>query len=123
MQTFGIVLSLMLAAIAVFQILLVLGQPLGKAAWGGKHRILPTKLRLASVVSVIFIIFSIMVTLSAVGIIDLFNPSFTRGYLWFLTVYSGIGVVMNALSRSKIERLWAPYIAVMFILSLIILLE
>jgi len=121
MEIAGIILSIMLLVVAVFQILLVAGQPLGKAAWGGQHRILPTKLRYASAFAALFLIFSAVVTLAAAGIIDAFNPSFARGYLWFLTAYSGVGIIMNAVSRSKIERLWAPYIATMFVLGLIIL--
>jgi hypothetical protein len=35
----------------------------------------------------------------------------------------GTDIVMNALSRSKIERLWAPVVAVMFVLSLFLLIR
>jgi hypothetical protein len=37
--------------LAVFQVLLALGLPLGAMAWGGTHRVLPGRLRVASVVS------------------------------------------------------------------------
>lgn len=121
MQIFGIILSVFLLFIAVFQILLALGAPYGEAAWGGqKGKVLPKNYRIASAFSGLFFIFSIMVVLSKIGIIELFNTSFEDSYMWFLTVYLGLGIVMNAISRSKIERYWVPVIAVMFVLSLII---
>jgi hypothetical protein len=123
MQILGIVLSSFLLLIAVFQILLALGAPYGEAAWGGRQgKILPRNYRIASAFSCLFFIFSIIVVLSATGIIDVFGSSFVDGYMWFLTVYLGLGIFMNAISRSKIERLWAPVIAVMFVLCLMIVL-
>jgi hypothetical protein len=123
MQILGIALSLFLLFFAIFQILLATGAPYGEAAWGGRQgKILPRNYRIASVFSCLFFIFSILVVLSATGTIDLFSSSFVDGYMWFLTVYSGLGIIMNAISRSKIERYWAPVIAVMFILCLMIVL-
>jgi hypothetical protein len=123
MQFFGIALSLFLLFVAIFQILLATGAPYGEAAWGGqKGKVLPRNYRIASAFSCLFFIFSILVVLSATAIIDLFSSSFADGYMWFLTVYLGLGIFMNAISRSKIERLWAPVIAVMFVLSLLIVI-
>lgn len=119
----GIFLSFFLLLFAVFQLLLASGAPYGEAAWGGqKGRILPRNYRIASIFSCLFFIFSILVALSATEIIDLFSSSFTNGYMWFLTVYLGLGIIMNAISRSKIERYWAPVIAFMFVLSLMIVI-
>ena len=123
MQVLGIALSLFLLFFAIFQLLLVMGAPYGEAAWGGRQgKILPRNYRIASAFSCLFFIISILVVLSATGIINLFSSSFVGGYMWFLTVYLGLGIIMNAISRSKIERYWAPVIAVMFILCLMILL-
>jgi hypothetical protein len=123
MQVSGITLSFFLLLIAIFQIALAAGAPYGEAAWGGRQgKILPRNYRIASALSCVFFFFSILVVLSATGIIDLFNSSFANGYMWFLTVYLGLGIIMNAISRSKIERFWAPVIAVMFILCLMIVL-
>lgn len=123
MQVLGVALSLFLLLFAIFQLLLVIGAPYGEAAWGGRQgKILPRNYRIASVFSCLFFIFSILVVLSSTVIIDLFSSSFADGYMWFLTVYMGLGIIMNAISRSKIERYWAPVIAVMFIMCLMIVL-
>ena len=124
MTFLGITLSLFLLSIALFQILLAVGAPYGEAAWGGqKGKILPRNYRIASVLSCLFFLFSILVVLSITGIIDLLNSPFVDRYMWFLTIYLGLGIFMNAISRSKIERLWAPIIAVMFVLSLLIVIK
>ena len=47
-----IVAYVLLAGLAVFQIALAAGAPLGHLAWGGKHRVLPKGLRIASALSV-----------------------------------------------------------------------
>lgn len=49
----AVVASVLLAALAAFQVALAAGAPLGRLAWGGRHRVLPTGLRIASGVSVV----------------------------------------------------------------------
>ena len=116
-----IALSLLLGLMVMFQIMLAAGLPLGQAAWGGEQgKVLPEKYRIASAASSLVLIFSILVVLSETGVINLFGATFSNIYMWVLTVYLGIGIVMNAVSRSKIERLWAPVVAIMFILCLLI---
>lgn len=113
----------MLGGVALFQALLAFGFPYGKAAWGGLHPgVLPRNLRIGSAITSLFFIFSILVVLSKARILVLFPASFENGLLWFLTLYFFIGIIMNAISRSKLERWWAPYVAVLFILSLRLLL-
>ena len=123
MEALAIALSTFLGALLIFQALLAFGLPMGKAAWGGQHKVLPKKLRVASAVAAAVFAFSILVVLTGAGIIEFFGHNFVKVYFWILTIYFGIGIIMNAVSRSKIERLWAPIIAVMFVLSLLILLR
>ena len=47
--TLALAASVVLALIIVLQLLLAAGLPLGAAAWGGRHRVLPGPLRLGSV--------------------------------------------------------------------------
>lgn len=49
MAVAALVAVFLLAVIALFQLALALGAPLGAAAWGGRHRaVLPMRLRIAS---------------------------------------------------------------------------
>lgn len=47
----SVLAALVLSFVAIFQILLAIGLPLGEAAWGGTHRVLPPHLRVASALS------------------------------------------------------------------------
>jgi hypothetical protein len=86
-MTFAAVLAVVLVAIvAVFQLALALGAPLGKAAWGGlSEGVLPTRLRIASGLAaiVVYPLIALYVFASA-DLIDLewlptFRWSGTRG--------------------------------------------
>lgn len=122
-RSLGIALSIFLAVFVVFQALLAVGRPYGEAAWGGqKGKVLPANYRIASVASSLFFVFSILVVLSKIGVIGLVSSAFADTYLWFLTGYLGLGTVMNAISRSKKERLWTPVVAVMFALCLMLMI-
>jgi hypothetical protein len=121
MEILGIMLSSLLAVFLLLQRLLALGVPLGEYAWGGQNgKILPIKWRIASVVSSFFFLFSIHMVLSKTGVVAEVNPTFVNGFMWFLTMYLGLGIIMNAFSRSKKERIWAPVLTVMCVISLLI---
>ncbi|WP_100813256.1 hypothetical protein [Microbacterium lacus] len=47
---YAIALSVVLVGLAAFQLALALGAPWGHFAWGGQHRVLPTGVRIGSVV-------------------------------------------------------------------------
>ena len=49
----AIVSCSVLLLLAIFQILLIFGAPLGRFAWGGAHTVLPVNLRVGSFVSII----------------------------------------------------------------------
>ena len=110
-MTFAAVLAVVLVTIvAIFQLALALGAPLGKAAWGGRsERVLPTRLRIASGLAaiVVYPVIALYVLASA-DLIDLeWLPTGATG-MWVLTGFFTLGTVANLASRSKIERVWAP---------------
>ena len=103
--TVGLVGVVLLAALAVFQLLLVAGAPLGRFAWGGQHEVLPTRLRVSSAVNVVVYGLVAVVFLQRVGAVELLPTSVVDVGLWVLTGLFGLGVLMNAVSRSRPERL------------------
>jgi hypothetical protein len=119
----AIALSALMGVQVIFQGLLAAGVPWGRAAWGGQHQVLPTGFRIGSVFSALFFAFAILITLSRGDVISLFGRGLTTVFFWIYTIYFGIGIVMNALSRSKIERVWVPVVGVMFVLSLLLLIR
>jgi hypothetical protein len=116
--------ALLLLAIAVFQVLLALGLPLGVAAWGGSHRVLPGRLRVASAVAAPIWLSAALILLERGRVVSLgLDPTLTRVVVWGLTVLLALGTVMNALSRSRRERLiWTPIAATAFVVCLFLAL-
>lgn len=121
----AILASAVLAGLAIFQFALILGAPLGRFAWGGKHDVLPTNLRVSSMSSIfLYGIFSIII-LAKAGIVSVpISDGAVVVTMWVLTGYFFVGVAMNAISRSKPERyLMTPVAAVLALLFLLVALN
>lgn len=96
----------LLAGLALFQAALVAGAPLGRFAWGGQHRVLPSQLRIGSIVSIVLYALFAVIVLDRAGLWRIDLLAAVRPYLiWVLAAYMGIGIVMNAISRSRPEQL------------------
>ena len=117
--TSAVVLCLLLTVLAVFQVSLVLGAPLGRFAWGGQHRVLPATYRVGSVVSLGLYVAIAMIGLQRAGVADLGLPTgFTAVAAWVVAGYFLLGIGMNAASRSRPERsVMTPLCAVLCLLS------
>jgi len=114
----AVVASVLLAGLAVFQLLLVAGRPLGRLAWGGQHEVLPPPLRVGSAVSVLSYAAIAWLLWRAVA-----QPGDDGPWMWVLTAFFGVGVLMNAASRSRPERLvMTPIVLVLAISCLLIAL-
>lgn len=126
MTTFAaLVACAILAALAIFQILLAAGAPLGQYAWGGQHDgVLPTRLRIASLSSLVIYVLMALVLLRRANLITSGPPDGTvRVAVWVVTGYLVVGVVMNAMSRSRAERqAMTPTAAALAALSLVVTL-
>jgi hypothetical protein len=112
-------------AIAVFQVAIAAGAPLGRAAWGGTHVRLPPRLRAASAVAAVFWVLAALVALARARFEASPIPfTVARWVIWILVVVMPIGALMNAASRSPWERfLWAPVALVLAVLCLVLALE
>jgi len=102
----AIIAVVIFAAMSVFQLLLALGLPLGKFAYGGKYEKLPTNMRIMSLVAIgIFALGSISV-LERAGMIIIFNNLiFTLVIVWIIAIYLAFNTLLNAISKSKQEKL------------------
>ena len=106
----GLSAAILLAILIAFQLALAAGAPLGAAAWGGQNPgVLPGRLRVASAF-VGFVVYPIMlaVILAAAGLIgDDWLPFDPTVASWVLAGVFALGVLVNAISRSPPERIWA----------------
>ena len=118
----AIIFCTLFGALAVFQLALALGAPLGRFAWGGGHERLPTPLRIGSAISIALYALFCAIIAERAGLMALFPwSSFSSIGAWIVTGYLGLGIVMNAISRSKPERYtMTPLVIVLFATALIV---
>jgi hypothetical protein len=111
----------LLCCLAVFQLLLVAGAPLGRFAWGGESDILPSRLRSRSVAAVVVYVIFAMVILQAVGIVTVMDGLVGQVAIYLVAACFFAGFIVSAMSRSPSERaLMTPTSLVLAALCLIV---
>lgn len=119
----AVAFTAVMVALAVFQLALIAGVPLGHFAWGGQDRVLPAGKRLGSVVSIVLYALFAVVVLQRAGLIEWLPGIVADVGMWVIVAYSALGIVMNGISRSKPERYtMAPVCVVLTVLSLMVAL-
>ena len=104
MSTVAAVSAAVLGGLAVLQVLVAAGLPLGRLVWGGQHEVLPRRFRVGSALSVPFYAAIAVVLLWRAGTWG--TPPPAAGVTtWVVVGYLAIGIVLNAISRSRPERL------------------
>ena len=112
--------------VAIFQIALVAGAPLGEYTMGGQH---PGKLsgqfRVTAAVSAIIMVAQSGHYLAQAGIL---NPALSPGQNaivnWFWFGFAVLGLIVNSNSKSKKERnTWVPVLLVSAICTLLVALN
>lgn len=109
-------------AIAGFQAALALGAPLGRAAWGGTRTHLPTSLRIASAVAVVFWVLAASVVLGRAEYrVSPIPEPVARWGTWILVGVLLLGALMNFASSSPWERfLWGPLALVLAVICFVV---
>lgn len=109
------VASVVLAALAVLQVLVAAGRPYGRLVWGGGHEVLSRPFRIASAVSV-----AVYVGIAALLLwrAEVWGPPppAVGVATWLLVGYFTLGVAANAISRSRPERAVMTPVAVVLTL-------
>jgi hypothetical protein len=112
-----------LSGLAVLQVALAAGQPLGRFAWGGQHDVLPRRLRVGSAVSVLLYAVFALVVLQSAGLVAVLPEAVAGTGIRVLTGYFALGVVMNGISRSRPERfLMTPLVLLLAACCLVVAL-
>ncbi|EJP23039.1 hypothetical protein HMPREF1142_1199 [Peptostreptococcaceae bacterium AS15] len=102
---FSIIGAVLFGVIATMTVLVACGLPLGEFTMGGQHKILPKKLRVAAVISLVIQIFAMLIILQAGGFIPLFfSPIVTKYICFFFAAYLSLNTIMNMISKSKKEK-------------------
>ena len=101
----SVLAALVLSCVAIFQVLLAIGRPLGEAAWGGTHRVLPPHLRIASALSSLLLGLAIWIVLARTGLVTIpWQPSAVRVATWVVFSFLALNTLSNLVSKSRIER-------------------
>ena len=110
----ALVAASLIGVVIAFQVALAAGAPWGAAAWGGRAAgRLPAGLRLASVAAAVPLAALGWVILAAAEVAPEPLPvSWLRPLTWGAAAYFALGMLLNAVSRSRPERIWAPISAV-----------
>jgi hypothetical protein len=105
-RIFALLATLILSLVALLQLLLAAGAPLGRLAWGGEHRVLPAKLRLGSVAAVPLLLLAAWAILARV---DLVLPGTDVALVpvgtWIFGGLFVLNTLGNLASKSQVERI------------------
>jgi hypothetical protein len=124
MVAVALIFCALLVLLGLFQAALVAGAPFGRFAWGGQDVVLPPAKRVGSVVAIVLYAGFGAVAVAKAGVAGAAEtPAFLAVAMWVIAAYLVIGIVMNALSRSRPERLtMAPVTALLAALALLLAL-
>lgn len=114
-----------LALVSLFQIALIAGAPLGEYAFGGQNSgKLPAKFRIGSVITLGIYAGIIGHMLAQLGIFPRMLPAeLNTAANWAIFGLNLLGLLMNAISRSKKERdMWVPVALLLSVASFFVAL-
>jgi hypothetical protein len=115
------ILTVALAGLAVLQLFVAAGRPWGRFVWGGQHDVLPTGLRIGSLMSVLAYALIALIVLDRAGVVDVVSDTVATVGTWVITAYFTLGIAANAASRSRSERaVMTPLCAVLAVCSLVV---
>lgn len=101
----AVTFAVLIIALLIFQIALICGAPLGHMAWGGQNKVLPMKLRISSAASLVIYAILAVIVLSKAGILTIIpEGNFLNISTWVVAAYLTFGVLLNIVSRSKVEQ-------------------
>lgn len=123
-QLLAVVYTVLMLIVMLFQLALALGAPWGAASMGGKYPgKYPQRMKMVAVANIFLLGFLIVIVLSKVGLILPSLSVFSRYAIWLVVGFSALGVFLNSITRSKIERIWIPVTLVQLYCSLVLALN
>ncbi len=118
------IFTVLTGVVILFQAGLAAGLPWGKASMGGKFAgKYPPKMRWVAILNIIILAIMATIVLSRAGLILTNMMAFSKIAIWFIVVFFFAGTIMNTITPSKIERIWAPVALLQLITSIIIALS
>ncbi|MCS5491034.1 hypothetical protein [Algoriphagus limi] len=117
----AIIFTAFTGIVIIFQGCLAAGAPWGAASMGGKYPgKYPPRMRLVAVLNMVILGFMATVVLSEAKVLFPGLNSISHIGIWVIVVFFILGTIMNTITPSKIERIWAPVAFIQLIASLIV---
>ena len=106
MVIFAYIFIVLMICISIFQIVLILGAPLGELTMGGKYPgKLPIKMRVLSFIQIIVIVLFSFLVISRSGILFESYYNISRVGIWVVVSFFVFGSFVNLFSASKKEKI------------------
>jgi hypothetical protein len=97
--------ALVVTGLAIFQIFLAVGLPLGAAAFGGANVVLSSKLRIASAISALLFFAALYVVTARAGLYGVVGRSWpVHLAIWVFAAVFALSALANGASQSRWER-------------------
>lgn len=101
----SIIGAVLLLAVAVMEILLIFGLPLGEFTMGGRYKVLPPMYRMFAASSVILQLFGVAMILQGGGLMNMWFAGKVIKIICFVFAgFFAVNTVMNIISPSKKEK-------------------
>lgn len=121
MELSAIIFSALSGIVILFQACLAAGLPWGAASMGGRYPgKYPPNMRVVAIINILVLGFFTAVVLSESQLMFPQLNSVSNILIWVVVTFYAIATVMNTITPSKIERIWAPVALAQLITSLII---
>ncbi len=102
----------------VFQACLAAGLPRGPASMGGRFPgTYPPKMRIVALVNILILAVSAIIVLIKAGFLWTRVKPISDYAIWGVVIFALISTILNTITPSKIERIWAPVAAVLLVTS------
>lgn len=117
----AVIFTALTGIVVIFQGCLAAGVPWGEASMGGKYPgKYPPKMRLVAIINMIILSFIALVVLSDADLLLPQLKQISRIGIWFVVAFFSISTVLNTITPSKVERIWAPVAFFQLITSIIV---
>jgi hypothetical protein len=116
------IFTLLVAIVVAFQIALAVGVPWGHLTWGGKFLgRLPIRMRGVAIFSALLLAAFAVIVEARAGVLFPDGQAISRMLIWVVVAYCALGVIANAATPSRWERMiWLPVVLVMLVCSFIV---
>lgn len=117
----ALVFTLATLLVILFQLCLAIGLPWGAASMGGKFPgKYPPKMRWVAILNAIVLLVLIMIVVIRAGLVLPELVMYSRIAIWGVVLFALVGTILNSITPSKIERIWAPVALIQLISSVIV---